>query len=69
MDVVLQEPETKLFHNQSSLSHSVILIGDDFILVGAGEFGDIIGNDLGIADFNIANGVIVSCVGEEYHEC
>ena len=44
-------------------------MGDDFILVGAGEFGDLIGNDLGVTNFDIANGVIVSCVGEEYHEC
>ena len=47
------------------VGHTVVLVGDDLVLVGAGDFADVVGHNLGVADLDVAHAVIIARVGEE----
>ena len=55
------------------IGHSVVLVGDDFVLVGTRDLADVVGHNLGVADFDVcyvvgsvvADYIVVACMGEE----
>ena len=47
------------------IGHAVVLVGDDFVLVGTCDFADIVGHNLGVANLDIAHAIVVARVGEE----
>ena len=51
--------------DERHISHAVVLMGDDFKLVGTLDFSDVVGHDLGVADLDVAHAVVVARMGEE----
>ena len=47
------------------VGHAVVLVGYNLELVGTFDFGDVVGHDLGVADLDVAHGVVVARMGEE----
>ena len=47
------------------VGHAVVLVGDDFVLVGTSDFADVVGYYLGVPDLDVAHAVVVARVGEE----
>ena len=48
--------------DKGHVGHAVILVGDDFVLVGPSDFADVVSHDFGVADFNVADGLVVAGV-------
>ena len=51
--------------NERHVGHAVVFVGDDFKLVGAQNFCNVVSYDFGIADFDVAHTVIVASVREK----
>ena len=51
--------------DERRVGHAVVFVGDDLELVGARDFTDVVGHDLGIARVDDADGIVVPRVGEE----
>ena len=47
------------------IGHAVVFVGDDLELVGACDFTNVVGHDLGVARVDDADGIVVPRVGEE----
>ena len=51
--------------DERRVGHAVVFVGDDLELVGARDFTDVVGHDLGVARVDDADGIVVPRVGEE----
>ena len=51
--------------DERRVGHAVVFVGDDLELVGARDFTDVVGHDLGVARVDDTDGIVVPRVGEE----
>ena len=51
--------------DERHVGHAVVLVGDDFVLVGTRKFADVVGHNLGVTHLDVAHTVVVASVREE----